>query len=112
MGNSELWDDETQQRLCNDVACKSGCGRPKFSRFPTCCTRCKGPEGPHNKDCLYKAGMVEPSGGASCSQGCGRSIGTDEDGVCCESCPYLKGKGHTAACDVRHNDGKAVPWYW
>lgn len=34
--------------------CSQGCGRPKFGRFHTCCTRCKGPEGPHARDCFQK----------------------------------------------------------
>jgi len=36
--------------------CKSGCGRPAFGSFPTCCTHCRGIEGPHAKDCATKSG--------------------------------------------------------
>jgi len=32
-------------------SCSKGCGRLPYSRFPTCCTRCKGPDGPHAHDC-------------------------------------------------------------
>mmetsp|Transcript_944 Transcript_944/g.2098 ORF Transcript_944/g.2098 Transcript_944/m.2098 type:complete len:459 (-) Transcript_944:146-1522(-) len=35
--------------------CANSCGRPKFGRFPTCCTHCKGPAGPHASDCEQKA---------------------------------------------------------
>mmetsp|Transcript_359 Transcript_359/g.929 ORF Transcript_359/g.929 Transcript_359/m.929 type:complete len:441 (+) Transcript_359:114-1436(+) len=35
--------------------CINGCGRRPFSKFPTCCTHCKGPSGPHARDCSAKA---------------------------------------------------------
>lgn len=40
------------------TACVNGCGRPPFKQFPTCCTYCKGPAGPHAKDCEAKASAV------------------------------------------------------
>lgn len=35
--------------------CASGCGRVPFRHFPTCCTHCKGPSGPHARDCDARA---------------------------------------------------------
>jgi hypothetical protein len=40
--------------------CQRGCGRPCFTHssgkvFATCCTHCKGPDGPHAADCEDKA---------------------------------------------------------
>lgn len=31
--------------------CSNGCSREAFKRFPTCCTHCKGVDGPHASDC-------------------------------------------------------------
>jgi len=39
--------------------CACGCGRPAFGRHSTCCTHCRGPEGPHARDCMSKAGVME-----------------------------------------------------
>eukprot|EP00929_Paragymnodinium_shiwhaense_P096251 TRINITY_DN5778_c0_g1_i1.p1 TRINITY_DN5778_c0_g1~~TRINITY_DN5778_c0_g1_i1.p1 ORF type:complete len:150 (+),score=35.32 TRINITY_DN5778_c0_g1_i1:131-580(+) len=36
------------------ACCESGCGRPPFGKFKTCCTHCKGPDGPHARDCGSK----------------------------------------------------------
>lgn len=36
------------------MACKHGCGRSNFQHFKTCCTRCRGPQGPHAADCETK----------------------------------------------------------
>jgi len=36
--------------------CRKGCGRVPFGRFPTCCTHCHGPDGPHAHDCDERAG--------------------------------------------------------
>merc|ERR1719296_348624 len=35
--------------------CQNGCGRAKFGKHATCCTRCTGPDGPHTGDCLRKS---------------------------------------------------------
>lgn len=37
--------------------CENGCGRPAFGGFTTCCTHCKGSDGPHARDCGAKAGL-------------------------------------------------------
>mmetsp|Transcript_1751 Transcript_1751/g.2021 ORF Transcript_1751/g.2021 Transcript_1751/m.2021 type:complete len:269 (-) Transcript_1751:865-1671(-) len=34
--------------------CVNGCGRKKFSKYKTCCTRCKGPGSQHAHDCEKK----------------------------------------------------------
>merc|ERR1719375_1460121 len=31
--------------------CERGCGRQAFGTYPTCCTHCMGPDGPHARDC-------------------------------------------------------------
>jgi hypothetical protein len=31
--------------------CHNGCGRDPFRKYSTCCTRCRGPAGPHSRDC-------------------------------------------------------------
>eukprot|EP00928_Gymnodinium_smaydae_P032019 TRINITY_DN2330_c0_g1_i1.p1 TRINITY_DN2330_c0_g1~~TRINITY_DN2330_c0_g1_i1.p1 ORF type:complete len:665 (+),score=158.25 TRINITY_DN2330_c0_g1_i1:47-1996(+) len=36
--------------------CVRGCGRKRFRNFPTCCTKCQGPTGPHARDCDQKNG--------------------------------------------------------
>lgn len=36
-------------------SCVSGCDRPAFGSFATCCTRCCGTSGPHTADCARKA---------------------------------------------------------
>lgn len=35
--------------------CGKGCGRPAFRTYDTCCTHCRGPDGPHAYDCAKKA---------------------------------------------------------
>lgn len=92
--------------------CKHGCQRPAFGKFDTCCTRCRGPDGPHHEDC-EKKGL--------CGEGCGRRAFVDPISMkmfktCCKTCSYLhKDKGfcgHDLDCDVRHNSGMCPPWYW
>lgn len=41
--------------LFTSILCKNGCDRPAYKGFPTCCTHCRGPEGPHARDCSTKA---------------------------------------------------------
>ena len=38
-----------------DRSCKNSCGRAAYGRYSTCCTWCKGPDGPHASDCQSKA---------------------------------------------------------
>lgn len=48
---------QQQQRQQSSLAsgrCKNGCGWTKFGKFPSCCTHCKGPDGPHAADCHMK----------------------------------------------------------
>eukprot|EP00927_Polykrikos_kofoidii_P077799 TRINITY_DN74702_c0_g1_i1.p1 TRINITY_DN74702_c0_g1~~TRINITY_DN74702_c0_g1_i1.p1 ORF type:complete len:524 (-),score=86.70 TRINITY_DN74702_c0_g1_i1:20-1591(-) len=69
--------------------CKNGCGRPAFGRYATCCTRCKGAEGPHCRDCVG-------SGYAVCVKGCGRQpFGHHE--TCCTHCRGADGP-HARDC--------------
>lgn len=44
----------------NEVWCCNGCGRPPFQQYKTCCTHCKGPDGPHAFDCARKAAGCPP----------------------------------------------------
>eukprot|EP00450_Noctiluca_scintillans_P007230 CAMPEP_0194492346 /NCGR_PEP_ID=MMETSP0253-20130528/10938_1 /TAXON_ID=2966 /ORGANISM="Noctiluca scintillans" /LENGTH=787 /DNA_ID=CAMNT_0039333203 /DNA_START=1 /DNA_END=2364 /DNA_ORIENTATION=+ len=38
-----------------DKLCVHGCGRAAFREHSTCCTHCKGVQGPHARDCVEKA---------------------------------------------------------
>ena len=46
---------------------------------------------------------------------CGRKP-ADGFPTCCKSCPYVFKQlgvyGHTAKCDIAHDDGMSRPWYW
>merc|ERR1711879_929967 len=33
------------------MGCVNGCGHPQFGKYETCCTHCKGPDGPHARGC-------------------------------------------------------------
>ena len=39
--------------------CEHGCERQAFGTFATCCTHCKGPSGPHARDCSSKRSKSE-----------------------------------------------------
>lgn len=39
--------------------CAHSCGRPAFKKYSTCCTHCRGPHGPHARDCMAKVGVTE-----------------------------------------------------
>lgn len=44
--------------------CVNGCGRKPFKTYPTCCTHCKGPHGPHAHSCDSAASTtIGPSTG-------------------------------------------------
>eukprot|EP00928_Gymnodinium_smaydae_P096579 TRINITY_DN8562_c0_g4_i1.p1 TRINITY_DN8562_c0_g4~~TRINITY_DN8562_c0_g4_i1.p1 ORF type:complete len:248 (+),score=19.65 TRINITY_DN8562_c0_g4_i1:87-830(+) len=74
-----------------DRACQHGCGLSAFGRHTTCCTTCKGPDGPHAGDCSAKNKRVRPA----CSKGCGRpAFGSFS--TCCTRC---KGTAHGHADD-------------
>ena len=47
-------DAEGKKYKSHGGLCENGCGRPAFGRFPTCCTHCKGKDGPHAADCFAK----------------------------------------------------------
>eukprot|EP00930_Biecheleria_cincta_P034822 TRINITY_DN2400_c0_g1_i2.p1 TRINITY_DN2400_c0_g1~~TRINITY_DN2400_c0_g1_i2.p1 ORF type:complete len:262 (+),score=38.42 TRINITY_DN2400_c0_g1_i2:118-903(+) len=49
-------------------SCREGCGWSAFKTHPTCCTVCRGPEGPHADDCGRKNQRLRPA----CAKGCGR----------------------------------------
>mmetsp|Transcript_28032 Transcript_28032/g.50831 ORF Transcript_28032/g.50831 Transcript_28032/m.50831 type:complete len:612 (+) Transcript_28032:126-1961(+) len=68
--------------------CANGCGQPRFGRYPTCCTHCKGPDGPHARDC-------KPKGYEECENRCGHpQFGKYK--TCCTHCrgpdgPHARG---------------------
>lgn len=69
--------------------CVNGCGQPRFGRFPTCCWHCKGPDGPHARDCV-------PQGYAECENGCGHpQFGKYK--TCCTHCKGADGP-HARGC--------------
>lgn len=73
------------------VPCSSGCGFTAWGTHPTCCNRCKCPDGPHARDCPGKNRRVRPE----CSRGCGRTaFGSFK--TCCTHC---KGAGGPHASD-------------
>lgn len=89
--------------------CVSGCGHVAHKNFPTCCTRCRGPSGPHAHDCkLPTAGYADPPTAATaphaamaprCSHGCGRSP-FGKFPTCCTHCKGCNGP-HAHDCDAR-----------
>eukprot|EP00416_Gambierdiscus_australes_P022039 CAMPEP_0171063322 /NCGR_PEP_ID=MMETSP0766_2-20121228/5582_1 /TAXON_ID=439317 /ORGANISM="Gambierdiscus australes, Strain CAWD 149" /LENGTH=533 /DNA_ID=CAMNT_0011519207 /DNA_START=69 /DNA_END=1670 /DNA_ORIENTATION=+ len=69
--------------------CVNGCGQPRFGRYPTCCTHCKGPDGPHARSCV-KTGYDE------CVNRCGHpQFGKYE--TCCTHCVGPNGP-HARGC--------------
>jgi len=72
--------------------CANGCGQPRFGRFPTCCWHCKGPDGPHAKDCKC-------TGYAECENGCGHpQFGKFK--TCCTHCKGSDGP-HARGCESK-----------
>lgn len=84
---------ERTEESCSDAGgpklCTCGCGRPAFSHFNTCCNKCKGPDGPHARDC-------EGKGYASCKNGCGR-LPFGRFDTCCTRCSGTEGP-HARDC--------------
>ncbi|CAK0903734.1 unnamed protein product [Prorocentrum cordatum] len=73
------------------AACCNGCGFAAYGTHPHCCTRCRGPDGPHAKDCPQKNKRLRPA----CANGCGRpAFGKFK--TCCSHC---KGPGTSHARD-------------
>lgn len=69
--------------------CVNGCGQPRFGRYPTCCWHCKGPDGPHARDCVKK-------GWEECENKCGHpQFGKYK--TCCTHCKGPDGP-HARGC--------------
>lgn len=80
------------------TTCKHGCERPRFRHYPTCCTSCCGPSGPHSHSCDSAAGA--PKGrSATCQRGCGRAPFKHYP-TCCTRCKGPEGPHHSD-CDLR-----------
>lgn len=58
--------------------CIHGCGQPRFGRYPTCCTHCRGTDGPHARSCVGE-------GYKECVHGCGHPQFGKYD-TCCTGC--------------------------
>jgi hypothetical protein len=74
--------------------CVNGCGQPRFGRYPTCCWHCKGPDGPHARDCL-------PKKYEECENKCGHPA-FGKYTTCCTHCRGADGphaKGCKAFCE-------------
>eukprot|EP00931_Biecheleriopsis_adriatica_P035506 TRINITY_DN20433_c0_g1_i2.p1 TRINITY_DN20433_c0_g1~~TRINITY_DN20433_c0_g1_i2.p1 ORF type:complete len:633 (+),score=134.49 TRINITY_DN20433_c0_g1_i2:56-1954(+) len=69
--------------------CINGCGQPRFGKYPTCCTHCKGPDGPHARSCVKK-------GYTECVNGCGHPQFGKYD-TCCTHCKGSEGP-HARGC--------------
>lgn len=74
--------------------CANMCGRAPFKHFKTCCTHCKGIDGPHAKSC---AGAEPSSETLSCRNGCGRKPFGDY-ATCCTRCTGRDGP-HARSCN-------------
>eukprot|EP00928_Gymnodinium_smaydae_P064618 TRINITY_DN47900_c0_g1_i1.p1 TRINITY_DN47900_c0_g1~~TRINITY_DN47900_c0_g1_i1.p1 ORF type:complete len:608 (+),score=84.24 TRINITY_DN47900_c0_g1_i1:77-1900(+) len=69
--------------------CVNGCGQPRFGRYPTCCTHCRGSDGPHARSCKGR-------GYKNCVNGCGHPQFGKYD-TCCTHCKGAEGP-HAAGC--------------
>jgi len=69
--------------------CINGCGQPRFGRYMTCCTHCRGEDGPHAQSCV-KTGY-EP-----CVHGCGHAQ-FGKYNTCCTHCRGCDGP-HARGC--------------
>jgi len=69
--------------------CENDCGQPRFGRYTTCCTHCRGPTGPHAQSCMKK-------GYDECENGCGHP----QFGKYSTCCTHCKGKDgpHARGC--------------
>eukprot|EP00930_Biecheleria_cincta_P043165 TRINITY_DN29675_c0_g1_i1.p1 TRINITY_DN29675_c0_g1~~TRINITY_DN29675_c0_g1_i1.p1 ORF type:complete len:533 (-),score=76.61 TRINITY_DN29675_c0_g1_i1:132-1730(-) len=85
----ERVEESSEEAKNGPPLCNCGCNRPAFGRFSTCCTKCRGPDGPHARDCLGK-------GYANCVNECGRpQFGRFE--TCCSHCKSSEGP-HARDC--------------
>mmetsp|Transcript_52948 Transcript_52948/g.95210 ORF Transcript_52948/g.95210 Transcript_52948/m.95210 type:complete len:574 (-) Transcript_52948:114-1835(-) len=79
--------------------CVNGCGQPRFGRYPTCCWYCKGPDGPHARDC-------KASGYQECENGCGHpQFGKYK--TCCTHCKGRDGP-HARGCKPQVTESKST----
>lgn len=69
--------------------CINGCGQPRFGRYPTCCTHCKGVDGPHARSCVGQ-------GYQPCIHGCNHPQFGKYD-TCCVKCNGPDGP-HNRGC--------------
>jgi len=83
-------EEASEDFLTNGVPeCVNGCGQPRFGRYPTCCWHCKGPDGPHARDCV-------PKGYEECENKCGHpQFGKYK--TCCTHCKGPEGP-HARGC--------------
>jgi len=72
-----------------ELLCVNGCGQPRFGRYPTCCTHCDGPDGPHAHSCIKK-------GYDECENGCGHPQ-FGKYSTCCTHCRGADGP-HARGC--------------
>jgi len=61
--------------------CMHGCGLAAFRTRPTCCSHCRGPEGPHARDCHFKNQRLRPACHRDCGRPARKSLTT-----CCARC--------------------------
>lgn len=72
--------------------CHNNCGWTAFPGHSSCCRGCRGPDGPHSKDCEIKNQCVQPQ----CAFGCGRpAFGLFT--TCCTKCRSAEGP-HAKDC--------------
>eukprot|EP00931_Biecheleriopsis_adriatica_P095465 TRINITY_DN69069_c0_g1_i1.p1 TRINITY_DN69069_c0_g1~~TRINITY_DN69069_c0_g1_i1.p1 ORF type:complete len:616 (+),score=132.20 TRINITY_DN69069_c0_g1_i1:90-1850(+) len=67
--------------------CVNGCGNARFGKYQTCCTWCKGDDGPHAPDCCGKGGYE------LCENGCGHPQ-FGKYTTCCTHCTGADGPHH------------------
>lgn len=72
--------------------CVNGCGQPRFGRHPTCCTYCRGAEGPHAPSCVK-------TGYDPCVNGCGHPQFGKYD-TCCWHCKGADGPHARDCCPM------------
>eukprot|EP00929_Paragymnodinium_shiwhaense_P044696 TRINITY_DN22919_c0_g1_i2.p1 TRINITY_DN22919_c0_g1~~TRINITY_DN22919_c0_g1_i2.p1 ORF type:complete len:455 (-),score=45.68 TRINITY_DN22919_c0_g1_i2:217-1581(-) len=90
--------------LCMARPCQNGCGWSAFRDFPTCCSNCKGCEGPHAHDCGSKNSRLRPS----CARNCGRPA-FDKYPTCCTKCRGYGGPHADDCSDKCRASATALP---
>lgn len=88
--------------------CVNGCGHSQFGSYRTCCSHCKGPGGPHARDCkrfAFAPDARDDGRRASapctppCSCGCGRQA-FGRHPTCCNQCTGPSGP-HARDCSAK-----------